>query len=153
MPLCYIKLSIFSRKIRLGLKVTTRRALISQDTPVLGFRPGLATLSRRVKFPKLDNLTFSPDASVSRIVSNRLFTRSRLSLCVKPIASVNAWAISAFVTVIFLSSPYSMRVVLFSVFSSGGGGRPYVRGHPESSPVTHPESPSSWFCVYLSWSG
>ena len=49
--------------IWLARKVSTRRGAIGTSTPVFGLRPTRSPLSRRMKLPKPEILTFWPSAS------------------------------------------------------------------------------------------
>ena len=57
--------SIFALSLVPGLKVTTRRAVIGISSPVFGFLPGRATLSRSSNLPKPDSLTDSACSKVA----------------------------------------------------------------------------------------
>ena len=59
--------------IWLARKVITRRGAIGTSTPVLGLRPTRSPLSRRMKVPKPEILTFSPsDKRVAHVVEHPL---------------------------------------------------------------------------------
>ena len=68
----------------LGLKVSTRRALMVISCPVCGLRPARAFLSRTTKFPNPEILIFSPRSRVPLIVSNTVSTMSAASFFEKP---------------------------------------------------------------------
>jgi len=61
--------SIFALSLVLGLKVTTRQAKTGFSSPVFGFLPGRAALSRSSNLPKPDILTDSACSKVAFISS------------------------------------------------------------------------------------
>ena len=65
--------AIRSRMIWLARKVITRRGAIGTSMPVLGLRPTRWPLSRRMKVPKPETLTFVPsDKRVAHVVQHAL---------------------------------------------------------------------------------
>src|SRR5690606_3608969 len=92
-------LAIRSLSFWLARKVMTRRGVIGTSTPVLGLRPTRSRLSRRMKLPKPEILTFWPSAIALHILARISSTRSRLSAREKPILRLIVSARSARVSV------------------------------------------------------
>jgi hypothetical protein len=63
----YLPLATCTRILGLARNVSTLRGAMGTSTPVFGFRPIRATLSRNRKLPKPEIFTFSPFAKASDI--------------------------------------------------------------------------------------
>src|SRR5690606_36621314 len=95
----HVPFAILSLSFWLARKVITRRGVIATSMPVFGLRPMRSRLSRRMKLPKPEILTFSPPAMALHILARISSTSSRLSARENPSLRLIVSARSALVNV------------------------------------------------------